>query len=265
MKYQGTVHLVGAGPGDPDLLTRRAFRLIREADVIVHDRLVSPEIMALIPQHTRRIAVGKAARCHTMPQESINALLVGLAREGLSVVRLKGGDPYIFGRGSEEAMRLHEAGIPFDIVPGITAAQGLSASTRIPLTHRGLALGVRYVTGHCKQDEPLDLDWASLADADTTLVVYMGLSAIREISAKLIEHGLPTDTPVLGVENATQKRERRLIATLGDVSNRAVEAGLKSPVTFLIGRVVDLADALGADICEVFHTDAAPMVDVRHA
>jgi uroporphyrin-III C-methyltransferase len=259
------VHLVGAGPGDPDLLTTRALRYISNADAIVHDRLVSPEILALAPAAALKVCVGKEPRRHPVPQERINEILVELAQQYVSVVRLKGGDPYIFGRGSEEAMRLHEAGIPFDIVPGITAAQGLSASTRIPLTHRGLALGVRYVTGHCKQDEPLDLDWASLADADTTLVVYMGLSAIREISAKLIEHGLPTDTPVLGVQNATQKQEIRLIATLGDVSNRAVEAGLKSPVTFLIGRVVDLADALGADICEVFHTDAAPMVDVRHA
>lgn len=261
----GIVHLVGAGPGDPDLLTARAIRYLAKADAVVHDRLVSPEILALAPAAALKVCVGKEPCRHPVPQARINEMLVELARQYASVVRLKGGDPYIFGRGGEEAMRLVEAGIPFDIVPGITAAQGLSASTRIPLTYRGLAHGVRYVTGHCKQDEPLDLDWAGLADADTTLVVYMGLSAIREIAAKLIEHGLSADTPVLGVQNATQQRERRLIATLGDVHSRAAEAGFKSPVTFLIGRVVGLAEALGAEICEHLPVQAAPLPDARHA
>jgi uroporphyrin-III C-methyltransferase len=259
------VHLVGAGPGDPDLLTARAIRYLRTADAVVHDRLVSPEILALAPAGALKVCVGKEPRRHPVPQSRINDILVELAQQYANVVRLKGGDPYIFGRGSEEAMRLVEAGIAFDIVPGITAAQGLSASTRIPLTHRGLAHGVRYVTGHCKQDEPLDLDWASLASSDTTLVVYMGLAAMQEIATRLIEHGLPADTPVLAVASATQKNERRLTATLGDIAASAAEAGLKSPVTFLIGKVVGLAEALDADIGEYLSADATRIMDVLHA
>jgi uroporphyrin-III C-methyltransferase len=187
----GMVHLIGAGPGDPDLLTLKALRLIQTADVVVYDRLVSTEIMALIPAATRLIDVGKLPKCHRVPQEAINALLVDLAREGLTVARLKGGDPLIFGRGSEEAADLRAAGVAVAYVPGITAAQGMAASSGVPLTHRGLATGVRYVTGHRAKDAKLDLDWGSLASEATTLVVYMGVQNIAEIAFQLMRHGMP--------------------------------------------------------------------------
>ena len=181
----GKVYLVGAGPGDPELLTLKAVRAIAEADVVVYDRLVPDSILATIGDGAARINVGKQATFHPVPQEEINDMLVRLGRAGRTVVRLKGGDPFIFGRGSEEAAELERAGIPYEVIPGITAAQGCAASARIPLTHRGLATSVRYVTGHRKANEPLDLDWATLADPETTLVVYMGLANIEEIAAKL--------------------------------------------------------------------------------
>ncbi len=240
MKRLGRVFLVGAGPGDPELLTLRAARLIGAADVVVHDRLVSPEVLDLAPATARRIPVGKAPRRHPVPQEEINALLVSLALDGLTVVRLKGGDPFVFGRGSEELDVLRGAGIPCEIVPGVTAAQGCAAAAGVPLTHRGLAGGVRYVTGHCRSDLPLELDWAGLADPDTTLVVYMGAASIDEIASGLIAHGMPADLPVLAVNNGTTPRERRLLARLDDVGRRAGQAGFSGPVLFIIGRVVSL-------------------------
>lgn len=239
----GHVSLVGAGPGDPDLLTLKALRSIRTADVIVYDRLVSPEIMSLIPRSTRRIDVGKLPRRHKVPQEDINALLVDLARQGHRVCRLKGGDPLIFGRGSEEAGELRALGLSVDHVPGITAAQGMAASTGVPLTHRGLATGVRYVTGHRARDGELDLDWASLASADTTLVVYMGVANIAEIASRLIAHGMAPDMPVLAVASATTPRERRLLSTLAAIPADVVAAGMEAPVLFVIGHVVSLYDA----------------------
>lgn len=184
----GCVYLVGAGPGDPDLLTQKAARLLKSADVVVFDRLVSPEIIDLVPSGTARLCVGKEPSHHPVPQEEINHLLVRLARSNRKVVRLKGGDPFIFGRGSEEAIELTEHGVRFEIVPGITAAQGCSAAHHVPLTHRGLATGVRYLTGHCRQDLELDFDWQGLADPDTTLVVYMGRANIADIANKLVTH-----------------------------------------------------------------------------
>jgi len=236
----GKVFLIGAGPGDPELLTLKALRLIQNADVVVFDRLVSPEIMALIPATTRRIPVGKAAGFHSVPQERINAMLVELAAEAGTVVRLKGGDPLIFGRGSEEAEALAEAGIPYSYVPGITAAQGAAASTGVPLTHRGLATGLRYVTGHRAKDEPLELDWASLANPDTTLIVYMGAANMAEIAAQLIAHGLPIDTPVLAVASATTPKERRLSSTLATIAADLATRPMEAPVLFMIGRVAGL-------------------------
>lgn len=236
----GKVFLIGAGPGDPDLLTLKALKLIQSVDVVVFDRLVSPEIMALVPATTRRIPVGKTAGFPSVNQERINEMLVELAREGLAVARLKGGDPLIFGRGSEEAEELAAAGIPYAYVPGITAAQGAAASTGVPLTHRGLAAGLRYVTGHRAKDEPLDLDWASLANPDTTLVVYMGATNMAEIAAQLIAHGMPIDTSVLAVAHATTRREERRPSTLARIAASLAAHPLEAPVLFLIGRTAGL-------------------------
>ena len=236
----GKVTLVGAGPGDPDLLTLRALKAISQADVVVYDRLVSDEIMALVPETAERIDVGKMPRFHTMPQDAINELLVSLAFQGRNVARLKGGDPLIFGRGSEEADALRDAGIAVSYVPGITAAQGAASSTGVPLTHRGLATGVRYVTGHRARDAALDLDWPSLASEDTTLVVYMGAANIGEIAANLIAHGMPASLPVMAVASATTRREQRLVAVLGDIAARVESAALEAPVLFVIGHVVSL-------------------------
>ena len=242
----GPVLLVGAGPGNPDLLTVRAVRAIERAGAIVHDRLVSPEILALAPRDALLVPVGKASGHHPVPQSRINEILIGLARRGLSVVRLKGGDPFVFGRGGEEAQALRAAGVPVEIVPGITAAQGAAAASGTPLTQRGLATGLRYVTGHCRAEEPLDLDWAGLADPGTTLVIYMGVATMAEIAAKLMAHGMPGDLPVLAVAEATTPRERRLISRLDAIARDAREAGLAAPVLFVVGRVVTLADPLSA-------------------
>ncbi|HEB92721.1 MAG TPA: uroporphyrinogen-III C-methyltransferase [Gammaproteobacteria bacterium] len=238
------VYLVGAGPGDPELLTVKAQRILRQADVIVYDRLVSPAILELLPTGAKRIYVGKAAGRHHMTQDEINRLLVNLARKGRQVVRLKGGDPFIFGRGSEEAKYLHEHGFSFEIIPGITSAAGCSAYAGIPLTHRGLSSGVRIVTGHCQANQPLDLNWASLADPDTTLVVYMGLGHLSEISQKLMAAGLSATTPAAIIENGTQPKQRRCITTLADITQRAHELDFRPPSLIVIGRVVTLAEAL---------------------
>lgn len=238
----GRVYLIGAGPGDPELLTLRALRLMQAADVVVHDRLVSDEIMALVPAHTRRIPVGKAAGFHPVPQDRINEILVDLGRAGLTVARLKGGDPTIFGRGGEEYDALIAADIPCDYVPGITAAQGAAASLRLPLTHRGLATGLRYVTGHRARDAELDLNWASLADPDTTLAVYMGAANMVQISAELIAHGMPADLPVMAVSQATTPRERRLQSDLSGIADALRDNPMPAPVLFLIGHVAALAE-----------------------
>ncbi|REG57257.1 uroporphyrinogen-III C-methyltransferase [Paracoccus versutus] len=238
----GRVDLIGAGPGDAELLTLRALRLLQQADVVVHDRLVSDEVMACIPAHVRRIPVGKAAGFHPVPQDEINALLVELALSGLAVARLKGGDPTIFGRGGEEFEAVTRAGIPCDYVPGITAAQGAAASARFPLTHRGLATGLRHVTGHRARDAALDLDWASLADPKTTLAVYMGAANMAEIAAQLIRHGMPADLPVLAVSQASTPQERRLRATLSGIAAALAREPLPAPVLFIVGHVAAMAE-----------------------
>lgn len=243
---QPLVHLVGAGPGDPDLLTVKALRLIQQAEAVVYDRLISPEILALIPPGTMRIYVGKANAHHTLSQDETNALLVRLARTGHRVVRLKGGDPYIFGRGSEEAEHLARHGVAFEVVPGVTAASGCTAGFGIPLTHRGLAMGVRFVTGHCRDDRDLDLNWASLADPDTTLVIYMGLANLQQISRELIAAGLSADTPAAAIASDTTPHQTICVATLADLPDQAGSARLGAPVLIVIGRVVSLADVLAA-------------------
>lgn len=238
---RGKVVLVGAGPGDPDLLTVKAARAIAAADVVVYDRLVPAEVLSIIPAGTARIDVGKQAGHHPVPQDEINSLLIRLARLGRTVVRLKGGDPFIFGRGCEESIALEREGIACEVIPGITAAQGCAASARVPLTHRGLASSVRYLTGHCRADLPLNLDWKGLADPDTTLVVYMGLANIEEIARRLIEHGLAADTPAVAVCQGTTPRERRVCARLDDLAKAAKTAGFDGPVLFIIGQVAALA------------------------
>ena len=248
------VHLVGAGPGDPDLLTVKARRLLDEADVVVYDRLVSPDILALVPPGAARIHVGKATNQHTLPQGEINELLVRLARHGRRVVRLKGGDPFVFGRGGEEAEYLLAHGVPFEVVPGITAASGCAAAAGIPLTHRGLATGVRLITGHGKDDEELDIDWDGLADPDTTIVVYMGLANMETVSTRLIAAGLAAETPAAAIASGTTPRQKVCHTTLAELPRAVARAGLEPPCLLVIGRVVALA-ALFGDTAE---TETAP-------
>lgn len=243
MKKLGRVFLVGGGPGDPDLLTVKAVRVLSQADVVVYDRLVSDEVLEIIPKTTRMIRVGKAPKCHPVPQGEINRILIHEAAEGRTVARLKGGDPCIFGRGSEEVLALTAAGLCVEVVPGITAAQGCSATTGVPLTHRGLATGVRYVTGHCRHDEPLDLDWEGLADPDTTLVIYMGAANIAQIASRLAASGLTPKTPVLAVNNGTTPCERHLVSDVANIAKDAAAAEFSGPVLFIVGRVVHLYGA----------------------
>ncbi len=240
----GCVYLVGAGPGDPELLTVKAQRLLGEADVVIYDRLVSAAILDLVPPGATRIYAGKANGHHTLRQDEINVLLTALARAGRRVVRLKGGDPFIFGRGSEEAAHLAANGIPFEVVPGITAAAGCAAALGVPLTHRGIATGVRFVTGHGQQDNDLDLDWRSLADPDTTLVVYMGLANLAPIRRNLIDAGLSPETPALAVSRGTTPEQKTCLASLGTIVEAVAEAGLKSPVLIFIGRAAGLCSML---------------------
>ena len=249
----GKVFLIGAGPGAVDLLTLRAVEMLKAADAVVYDRLVSSEILDLAPRSARMIPVGKAPKCHTVPQDRINEILAELAAEGLTVARLKGGDPLIFGRGSEEAAYLNARGVAVEYAPGITAAQGMAVSTGVPLTHRGLATGVRYVTGHRAKDAKLDLDWKSLASEDTTLVVYMGAANIAEIALNLIREGLPGTLPVLAVSNVTTPREERHLSRLDRIGTDMAERPMRAPVLFVIGHVVSLYQAdLPAEITTQF-------------
>jgi uroporphyrin-III C-methyltransferase len=239
----GRVALVGAGPGDPELLTLRAARLIAEADVVVYDNLVGDGVMALVPAHVERVYVGKARANHSMPQPEINRLLVDLARQGREVVRLKGGDPFVFGRGGEELQALAEAGVPFEVVPGITAACGVASHAGIPLTHRDHAQTCLFVTGHLK-DGSCNLDWPALARPRQTVVIYMGLGGLAEICAQLIAHGLPPTHPAGVVEQGTLPGQRVVAATLADLPQRVADAGLQSPCLTIVGEVVKLHDTL---------------------
>jgi len=240
----GAVYLVGAGPGNPDLLTFRALRLMQQADVVLHDNLVAPELLELVRRDAERIYVGKARANHTLPQEDINQLMVRLAREGRRVLRLKGGDPFIFGRGGEEIETLAEHGIPFEVVPGITSASGAASYAGIPLTHRDHAQSVTFVTGH-KKDGSIDLDWPALVRPDQTVVVYMGLTMARELCAAFIQHGKPADTPVAVIEKATTPLQRTLVGTLESLPALISGHGIGSPALIIVGSVVSLADKLG--------------------
>lgn len=241
---RGTVYLVGAGPGDPELLTLKAARLIQQADVVVYDALVSPEIMALIAPDAEQIYAGKERGNHSLPQEDINHLLVRLAKEGKSVLRLKGGDPYTFGRGGEEVETLFEHQVPFEVVPGVTAAAGVAAYAGIPLTHRNHAQACVFVTGHLK-DGSMNLDWPGLARKRQTVVIYMGLHGLSELCTKLIEHGLPANWPAAIVQQGTTPNQRSVTGTLATLPALAEAAQLKAPTLIIVGEVVTLREKLG--------------------
>ena len=238
------VWLVGAGPGDPELLTLKAARVLGSADVVVHDRLVAPEILARLPRRAARVYAGKQRGRHTMTQGEINRLLVSLARQGKRIVRLKGGDPFIFGRGGEEALALARAGIAFEVVPGITAATGVAAAVGIPLTHRTMAQACVLVTGSRRKGEA-DLDWEGLARAGQTIVVYMGLAGLERVSRELIAHGLSPRTPAAIIQQGTTPSQRVVAGTLAGLPRLAAEARLRAPTLIVIGKVVRLRQVLG--------------------
>lgn len=240
----GHVALVGAGPGDPELLTLRALRLIQQADVIVYDRLVSKPIMALCNPSAEFIYAGKAKSNHVLQQESINNLLVKLAQRPANVVRLKGGDPFIFGRGGEEIETLAEHQIPFQVVPGITAASGCSAFSGIPLTHRDHAQSCVFVTGHLRNGE-INLNWKDLVSPQLTVVVYMGLTGLEKICLTMIEYGRAADTPAALIQRGTQPNQRVLASTLQDLPALVARSDVSAPTILIIGQVVSLRSKLG--------------------
>ena len=240
---KGEVYLVGAGPGDPELLTLKALRLMQQADVVIYDRLVSPAIMELCRRDATKIYVGKARSNHAVPQEGINALLVEYASKGQRVCRLKGGDPFIFGRGGEEIQELFAAGVPFQVVPGITAASGCSAYAGIPLTHRDYAQSVRFLTGHLKEGSP-ELPWDELVYQNQTLVLYMGLVGLEKICEKLIEHGQRPDMPVALISKGTTPEQKVVVGTLADIASKVEENHIQAPTLTIIGDVVSLREQL---------------------
>lgn len=239
----GKVYLIGAGPGDPDLLTMKAHRLLTAADVVLYDRLVGEQIIAMIPETAEKLYVGKAKSLHSLPQEEINALLAVKAKEGKVVVRLKGGDPFIFGRGGEELEELVSEGVPFEVVPGVTAASGCAAYAGIPLTHRDYAQSVRFLTGHLK-DGTTELPWDELVHPAQTLVIYMGLTGLESISQSLIRFGMRPSMPVAIVEKGTSKDQRVFTSTMKDIHQVAIDNEVKSPALLIIGEVVTLQEKL---------------------
>jgi len=241
-RRSGRASLVGCGPGAVDMLTLRAVQVIRDADVVLHDKLVGPGVLALARPGARRVDVGKRCGRHAMSQAAINALIVRLARGGAHVVRLKGGDPFVFGRGGEELESLRAAGVPTEVVPGITAALATAARLGIPLTHRGVSRSLHLITAHGSDDRLPEHDWVALARAGGTLAVYMGLRTLPLLVARLLDAGMAADTPAIAVENATLPNERRMPGTLAGIGAAVTAAGLDGPTLVLIGAVVAMAD-----------------------
>ncbi|MEW6613420.1 MAG: uroporphyrinogen-III C-methyltransferase [Pseudomonadota bacterium] len=250
--HAGTVSLIGAGPGDPELLTLKALRRIQAADIIFYDALVNPEILAHARPGVRLVDVGKRGGQASTPQISIQAQLVRAASQGLAVVRLKGGDPFIFGRGGEECMALRAAGITFEVVPGITSGMAAAAYAGVPLTYRGLSQSVAFVTGHEAPNAP-KVDWGRMAQGADTLVIYMGVSHLPEIVARLIMGGRAPDTPAMAVQWGSTRAQRQVSATLADLPEALGAAGLGSPAILVVGAVTALADHLAW-----FDPDAIP-------
>jgi uroporphyrin-III C-methyltransferase/precorrin-2 dehydrogenase/sirohydrochlorin ferrochelatase len=240
---KGEVYLVGAGPGDPELLTLKALRLMQQADVVIYDRLVSAPILELCRRDAEKVYVGKARSNHAVPQEGINALLVKYAQAGKRVCRLKGGDPFIFGRGGEEIQELYEAGVSFQVVPGITAASGCAAYAGIPLTHRDCAQSVRFLTGHLKEGSP-ELPWSELVYENQTLVLYMGLVGLESICAKLIAHGQRADMPVALISKGTTPEQKVVVGTLANIASKVEQHQIQAPTLTIIGEVVNLREQL---------------------
>jgi uroporphyrin-III C-methyltransferase len=240
VKDPGIVSLVGAGPGDPELITVRGLARLRAADVVIYDRLVDPRLLDEAPASALRIFAGKASGTHALPQETINAMLIAYASRGCRVVRLKGGDPFVFGRGGEEVEALAEAGITCEVVPGVSSAIGVPAAAGIPLTHRGLASSVAVVTGHdC--DDGAGVDWARLATGADTIVVLMGLANLPRIAHTLVANGRPAATPVAVISAGTTDAERTVVGTLEDITGRVEAAALQAPAVVVVGEVVALA------------------------
>ncbi|MBZ8142057.1 uroporphyrinogen-III C-methyltransferase [Rubrivivax gelatinosus] len=244
-EHYGHVTLLGAGPGDPELLTLKGAKALQRSSLVLHDHLVSDEILALAPASAERLYVGKESSRHSLPQQDIIELMLRLARSGRSLVRLKGGDGYIFGRGGEEAIALAEAGVPFDVIPGLSAAQGAGASAGIPLTHRDHAGALVFATGHLRSDRSgVDLDWDALARPRQTLVIYMGVGTLALICRELVAHGLPADTPAAIVERATLPDERCLVGTVATLPQLAQHEQVRTPALIIIGTVVGLRPLL---------------------
>ena len=254
----GQVTLLGAGPGDPELLTLKGAKALQRAALILYDHLVSDEILALAPASAERIYVGKESARHALPQEQIIELMIRLARAGRPLLRLKGGDGYIFGRGGEEAIALAEAGVPFDVIPGLSAAQGAGASAGIPLTHRDHAGALVFATGHLRSDRSgVDLDWTALARPRQTLVIYMGVGALPVICRELVAHGLPADTPAAIVERATLPDERCIDGTVSSLPLLARQQQVRTPALIVIGSVVGLRPLLAQRRPEVLALEEA--------